>query len=248
MPQLVSGGRAPIRCISSLRILASAAESPPPPYSFGQSGTVQPRSAITSSHCRWASDWKVHLRPPQQASASDRSGWRISVGQLASSHARVSARKASISVMGVPISNKLHKVDAMYAKGFPGDHVMRDEIALRWRVRAPRSAMRPSQARQIQIGKGPSAVSTKLQTLVNAGKGHGGEVAEVILRDMPGIAVALARQDGSGAANITRGEPEHRLAANAVGHDRRCASGAKALHVVDQPACGPRSEVAAQRP
>ena len=46
MPKLVSGGRAPIAAISSLRTLVSAALSPPPPYSLGQSGTVQPRAAI----------------------------------------------------------------------------------------------------------------------------------------------------------------------------------------------------------
>ena len=79
--------------ISSRRILVSAGERPPPPYSLGQSGTVQPRSAMTSSHCFCAGEEKVALRPPQQASSSDRTGLRISGGQLASSQARVSARK-----------------------------------------------------------------------------------------------------------------------------------------------------------
>jgi hypothetical protein len=38
--------RVRISCISTF---ASASESPPPPYSFGQFGTVQPRSAMRSS-------------------------------------------------------------------------------------------------------------------------------------------------------------------------------------------------------
>ena len=48
MPKLISGLRAPIRAISCCRILVSAGESPPPPYSLGQSGTVQPRAAMAS--------------------------------------------------------------------------------------------------------------------------------------------------------------------------------------------------------
>ena len=74
MPKLVSGSRAPIAAISSLRILVSAALNPPPPYSVGQSGTVQPRDAMTSSHCFCAGDWNWKLRPPQQASFSLRIG------------------------------------------------------------------------------------------------------------------------------------------------------------------------------
>ena len=35
--------------ISSFSTLASALDSPPPPYSVGHSGAVQPRAAMTSS-------------------------------------------------------------------------------------------------------------------------------------------------------------------------------------------------------
>jgi hypothetical protein len=95
MPNEVSGKRQPSLLISSRRIRASSLGSPPPPYSFGHSGTVQPRSAILSSHTRCASFLNFQCRPPQHTSPSSATGWRISGGQFASSHARVSRRKLS---------------------------------------------------------------------------------------------------------------------------------------------------------
>ena len=46
--------RALIRAISSLRIFTSSLLSPPPPYSFGQCGTVQPRCAMRSHQSFWS--------------------------------------------------------------------------------------------------------------------------------------------------------------------------------------------------
>ena len=113
MPKLISGLRALIRAISCLSTLVSAGESPPPPYSFGQSGTVQPRSAIRSIQSFCASFLKTGLRPPQQASLSSRTGSRISGGQFASSQARVSARKVSRSAMSSPLRKRhLHRGEA----------------------------------------------------------------------------------------------------------------------------------------
>jgi hypothetical protein len=48
-PKEKSGGLARIRAISCDRTRASSVDSPPPPYSFGQVGAVQRRSAIRSS-------------------------------------------------------------------------------------------------------------------------------------------------------------------------------------------------------
>ena len=99
MPKLVSGARQ----LERAHLLRAApwprsAIRPPPPYSRGQVGTVQPRSPMRCSHRRCASDWNLALRPPQQMSSSLAIGWRISAGQLASSQARVSARKSSVQV------------------------------------------------------------------------------------------------------------------------------------------------------
>ena len=94
MPNDVSGSRHVSRAISSRSTRASSLLKPPPPYSFGHSGTVQPRSAMRSSHTRCASFLNFQRRPPQQTSPSSATGWRISAGQFASSQARVSRRKA----------------------------------------------------------------------------------------------------------------------------------------------------------
>src|SRR5271163_2071038 len=99
MPKLSSGERHPSAAISWRRIFASSRESPPPPYSRGHSGTVQPLAAMRSIHCFCASDLKVTRRPPQQVSSSPTGGLRISGGQLASSHARVSVLKVSRSLI-----------------------------------------------------------------------------------------------------------------------------------------------------
>jgi hypothetical protein len=65
MPNESSGERQPRRRISPRRTLASSRERPPPLYSFGHSGTVQPRAAIRSNQRRCPSDLKDALRPPQ---------------------------------------------------------------------------------------------------------------------------------------------------------------------------------------
>ena len=101
MPKLLSGGRQPRARISCASTLASSALKPAPPYSRGQVGTVQPRSAMRSSQRRCASDENSQWRPAQQMSSSLLIGRRISAGQLASSQARVSARKLVISVVSV---------------------------------------------------------------------------------------------------------------------------------------------------
>src|SRR5262245_15334421 len=103
MPKLDSGERAPIRDISSRNTLCSAPSKPPPPYSLGQSGTVQPLSRMRSNQTRWASEENLVLRPPQKTSPSDVAGLRISGGQFASSQARVSLRNCSRSDIGVSI-------------------------------------------------------------------------------------------------------------------------------------------------
>ncbi len=100
MPKLFRGERAPIIAISSRSTFVSLASSPAPPYSCGQSGTVQPLSRILSNHTRCGSDANLALRPPRYGSSSEIIGVRISGGQLASSHALVSRRKWDRSDIG----------------------------------------------------------------------------------------------------------------------------------------------------
>src|SRR5690606_1163384 len=107
IPKESSGLRQPRARISEARMLASAADSPPPPYSRGQVGAGQPRSAMRSSQRRCASDLNVHFRPPQQRSESSLMGCRISGGQLASSHARVSRRKSASEVISACLRDAL---------------------------------------------------------------------------------------------------------------------------------------------
>src|SRR4030081_1223620 len=99
MPKLSSGERALIARSSSRSTFASSRDRPPPPYSFGHVGAVQPRSAMRSSQRFWSSDLKFQLRPPQQRSSSSSRGRRIKGGQLLASHARVSLRNVSRSVI-----------------------------------------------------------------------------------------------------------------------------------------------------
>ena len=103
MPNEVSGWRAPIAAISWRTILVCSASRPPPPYSLGQCGTVQPLSRIRSNQTRCGSEENLVLRPPQNVSSSEVIGRRISGGQLASSQARVSRRNFSRSDIGVSI-------------------------------------------------------------------------------------------------------------------------------------------------
>src|SRR5467141_3643009 len=97
MPNDTSGCRAPMAAISWRTIFVCSGSRPPPPYSFGQCGTVQPLSRIRSNQMRCGSDENLVLRPPQKVSSSDVIGRRISGGQLASSQARVSRRNFSRS-------------------------------------------------------------------------------------------------------------------------------------------------------
>src|SRR5207249_8449025 len=56
------------------------------------SGTVQPLSRMRSNQTRCGSEENFVLRPPQNVSASEVMGLRISGGQFVSSQARVSRR------------------------------------------------------------------------------------------------------------------------------------------------------------
>src|SRR3984893_13195589 len=103
MPKHTSGGRAPIAAISWRRILACSGSRPPPPYSFGQCGTVQPLSRIRSNQTRCGSEENLVLRPPQNVSSSDVIGRRISGGQLASSQEWGSWRKLPRSDIAVSL-------------------------------------------------------------------------------------------------------------------------------------------------
>ena len=97
-PKLNCGGRHPKRCISCSTTRACLGVKPPPPKSAGQSGANQPRSRMRSNQTRWSSLLNLTSEPPQTI-WSCVSGWRMAGGQLASSQARVSARKFSISCM-----------------------------------------------------------------------------------------------------------------------------------------------------
>src|ERR1700704_668602 len=99
MPNDTSGWRAPTAAISRRASFPCGAWGPPPPYSFGQCGTVQPLSRIRSNQTRCGSEENLVLRPPQKVSSSDVIGRRISGGQLASSQAQVSRRNFSRSDM-----------------------------------------------------------------------------------------------------------------------------------------------------
>ena len=50
---------------SDFKTLCSSLFKPPPPYSLGQSGAVQPLAPILSIHNFCSSLLNVHLRPPQ---------------------------------------------------------------------------------------------------------------------------------------------------------------------------------------
>ena len=63
-PCPASGAGALMRRISSSSTKLSAASRPPPPYSFGQVGAVQPRSAMRSSHSLVSGLAYTALRPP----------------------------------------------------------------------------------------------------------------------------------------------------------------------------------------
>src|SRR5690349_18356071 len=95
IPNDVRGWRAPIAAISWRTTLDSSPSSPPPPYSLGQCGTVQPLSRMRSNQTRCGSEENLALRPPQKVSLSDAMGLRISGGQLASSQVHVSLRNFS---------------------------------------------------------------------------------------------------------------------------------------------------------
>ena len=97
MPKENRGGRALIRAISCSSTRACAAVRPPPPYSLGHMGAVQPFSAMRSSQILLSGLAHLNLAPPQGVSSAVR-GVRMEAGQLASSHSRVSVRNTSSSV------------------------------------------------------------------------------------------------------------------------------------------------------
>src|ERR1700712_4620874 len=106
MPNETSGCRAPIAAISWRTILWCSPSRPPPPYSFGQFGQVQPLSRIRSNQTFCASEENLALRPPQKVSLSEVIGLRISGGQLASRQVRGSRRKFSRSdISAFPCGN-----------------------------------------------------------------------------------------------------------------------------------------------
>ncbi len=92
----MSGGRSRSFAISSASTFASCFASPPPPYSFGHVGAVQPRSAMTSSQ-RFASPEHGILLPPQQSSSVALYVVYIDAGAFACSQRWVSSRKVSRS-------------------------------------------------------------------------------------------------------------------------------------------------------
>ena len=56
--------------------IAGKRGKPPPPYSFGQCGTVQPLSRIRSNQTRCGPEENLVLRPPQKVSSSEVIGRR----------------------------------------------------------------------------------------------------------------------------------------------------------------------------
>src|SRR5579864_5131519 len=101
MPNDISGGRAFKRASSCASTRASALASPPPPYSLGQVGAVQPLADMRSSQS-CSGFLNLALRPPQielSSSSSTAALPRIEGGQLASSQLRVSLRKVSRSLI-----------------------------------------------------------------------------------------------------------------------------------------------------
>ena len=97
-PMPRKGARQPRSCISSSRIRASSAVSPPPPYFFGHVGAVHPFAAIRSSQIFCSGRIYSARLPPATCSSS---GMRVRMagGQFSSSQARLCARK----VVGVVI-------------------------------------------------------------------------------------------------------------------------------------------------
>jgi hypothetical protein len=105
MPKLNSAGRHFMRDISSLSTAACSRDKPPPPYSRGQVGTVQPRAAMRSSHSLLSGFLYTALRPPQIRSSSGM-GVRIDGGQLSSSQARTSVRKVSSVLIQAALASR----------------------------------------------------------------------------------------------------------------------------------------------
>ena len=93
-PIPVSGGNTLRAAISSCRTLYSAPLMPAPPYSFGQRGAIQPRSAHRAFQSLASS-----LSYISNASSKCTILLRILWGQLASSHSRVSFLNACRSVL-----------------------------------------------------------------------------------------------------------------------------------------------------
>src|SRR5580692_5269320 len=107
MPNDISGGRALSRPISCCSARASELDRPPPPYSLGQVGAVQPLSAIRSNQSFASGFFHLARRPPQielsSSSVTAAAAPRIEAGQLASSQLRASFRKASRSLIKVSV-------------------------------------------------------------------------------------------------------------------------------------------------
>ena len=97
-----------MRASSSCRILFSSLDSPPPPYSAGHVGAVQPREAILSIQTLVSGLGYDAFRPPHGISRSGM-GVRMEAGQFSSSQARVSARKVSSSDMFFSSKNTLRQ-------------------------------------------------------------------------------------------------------------------------------------------
>ena len=90
---------------------------------------------MRSNQSCWSSDLNFQLRPPQQRSSSSSKGRRIDRGQFAASHARVSVRNVSRSVIALSCSSHLDP-EQTYPPLDPGSHcasLMRPEKWVRHR-------------------------------------------------------------------------------------------------------------------
>ena len=97
MPKLNKGCLAPMKNISSFKILTSSLVNPPPPYSFGTVGIVQPFSPILSSQILDSGFLYFAFLPPQTSSTGvlGSAPFLIDGGQFLSNQSLVSSLNLS---------------------------------------------------------------------------------------------------------------------------------------------------------